>query len=76
MRPRKLRQGWLLARSEISRRMSILEKLRKRMPKFEECEEEREYDFDNYGQAPLDLEDEGEEDEDEGEEDEDEGEED
>jgi len=46
------------------------------MPKFEECEEEREYDFDNYGQAPLDLEDEGEEDEDEGEEDEDEGEED
>ena len=42
--------------------MSILEKLRKQMPKFEECEEEGESDFDNYGQAPLDPEDEGEED--------------
>jgi len=56
-----VRSGWTVARVEIHRRPSDLEKLRKLMPRIEESEVEGEYDFEGYGLAPLDSEDEAEE---------------
>ena len=57
-RPRKVRSGQTVAHSEIHRPPSDLEKLRELMPKSEESEVEGEYDFEGYGLAPLDSEDE------------------